>query len=182
MAHELDERQTRLLEALVHIVDHILCRPEFKKGEEDDLIDTSSMDAGESSLLALERYGLATLCPPTLRLGQWTDAGQNLLRAMREKYASEPFKHLLPPSSGLHDPAYAAEGALSINEREAMLLEAASSMAQQYFVPERILAILAEYDLVEPVASGRYSGRWTEAGEKFEDWCVKPLHMRRRRE
>src|SRR5215216_6205841 len=120
MVPDLSERETRLLEVLVHIVDHILCRPEFRKGEEDTFIDTSSMSAGESSLLALEQYGLATLCLPTLRLGQWTDTGQNLRAAMREKYASETFKHVLPVPSGLHDPAYTVETALGISQREAM--------------------------------------------------------------
>jgi hypothetical protein len=173
MVPDLSERETRLLEALVHIVDHILCHPEFVKGEEDDLIDTSAMGAGERSLLALEQYGLANLCPPTLRLGQWTDAGQDLRRAMREKHASETFKHSLPTVPWIPDPAFNAETALGISRREAILLEAASHMAQTYFVTERVIEILAEYGLVEPEASGRYSGRWTEAGEKFEDWCAR---------
>jgi hypothetical protein len=54
-----------------------------------------------------------------------------------------------------------------------MLLEAVSSMAQTWRVPERTIQALAEYGLVELVMSGEYLGRWTAAGQKFEDWCFR---------
>ena len=173
MVLELSERESRLLEALVHVVDRLLDRP-AAPGQAGRLIDSNALSAGESSLVALEQYGLVVdVCPPHARFGQWTDAGQKYRKVLSEGHVGEDFRHGLPVVTSLHDPAYMPSSELGINGREALLLEAVAAMAQQYYVAECAVAALVEYGLVEPVASGRYSGQWTEAGQKFEDWCVR---------
>jgi len=173
MVLDPSEREARLLEALVHIVDRILCRPHFANGEDDDLIDTNCGNAGEGALLALEKYGLARLCLPTLRFGRWNDGGQKLRREVREKYGAEAFQYCLPTEPGVHDPAYKAEAALGIGAREAELLAAVCNMVQTWHSPERAIAILAEYGLIELTVSGNQLGRCTDAGKKFEDWSMR---------
>jgi hypothetical protein len=189
MVLELNGREGRLLEALVHFANRLLDRP-FERGEEGSLVDTGCMSAGERSILALEAYGLVHLCLPPLRFGQWTDAGQKYRKDLSDRHAGEELRHLLPELAEIRDPTYTPASALGVTDREALLLEAVSSMVQTYYAPECAIMALVEYGLLEPIPpeqlSGRwiqgekfekYSGRWTEAGAKFEGWCLRPEPM-----
>jgi hypothetical protein len=166
MILELNGRESRLLEALVHIANRLLDRP-FERGQEGSLVDTGCMSAGECSILALEAYGLVDLCSPPLRFGQWTDAGQKYRKDLSDRHAGE-FDQLLPELSELRDPTYTPASALGVTDREALLLEAVSSMAQTYYMPECAIMALVEYDLLEPIPREQLSGRWIQ-GEKFEN-------------
>ena len=171
MVTDLSERERRLLETLVHEVDRLLDRP-FENGQQGSLIDTSAMDAGESSILALKEYGLVNLCLPTLRFGEWTDAGQRFRQTLPKRPVEERCRHNLPVLTDVDDREYTPAIGLGIGKREALLLEALCSMAQQYYVCEQAITVLAEYGLVEPTGC---SGQWTEAGRKFQGWCLREL-------
>ena len=165
------ERERRLLETLVSEVDRLLDRP-FENGQQGSLIDTSAMDAGESSILALKEYDLVNLCLPTLRFGEWTDAGKRFRQALPKRSVEERCRHNLPVLIEVDDREYTPATGLGIGKREALLLEALCSMAQQYYVCEQAITVLAEYGLVEPTGC---SGQWTEAGRKFQGWCLREL-------
>jgi hypothetical protein len=169
MIPNLSERERRLLETLVHEVDRLLDRP-FENGQEGSLIDTSAMHAGESAILALEEYSVVNLCLPTLRFGEWTDAGQRLRKALPKESVGVRAQHNLPLLTELDDPEYTPATGLGIGNREALLLEALCAMTRQYYVVEHAITVLAEYGLVEPTGC---SGQWTEAGRKFEGWCAR---------
>ena len=126
------------------------------------------MSAGESSILALKEYGIVNLCLPTLRFGEWTDAGQRLRKALPRKSVGVRAQHNLPLLTEVDDPEYTPATELGISNREALLLEALCAMAQQYYVVEHAITVLSEYGLVERTGN---SGQWTEAGRKFEGWC-----------
>jgi hypothetical protein len=118
----VNEREEKLLEALILMADRVLWSPEA------GLFDTMGSSAGEYTREVLVAYGLMKPISDMPRAGRWTVRGEQYRRIVAVRHGNEDFEAELPdlfPEAELYaGPAVA----LGVSEREQALLEATLKM------------------------------------------------------
>jgi hypothetical protein len=160
MGPDIDERQRRLLEALVLAACRLHERPET--GD----VDSYAESAGERTVLVLVDYGLLTVLPYGRIFGRWTALGEQFRRAVLDKYDMDdgdwPSVEPLP----LGEPDSGEELGIAIDAREGRLLEAAFHMVYYCRGGGRLIPSFVEYGLIEITEDKPHTWRWTEMGKR----------------
>jgi len=85
----LSEREEKLLQALVCMVDQYLLTDDGERPRDrDEPLDSMAMSAGESAILALVDYGLMEDVTQNRVMGRWTEAGKKRLLPTSEPTAA----------------------------------------------------------------------------------------------
>jgi hypothetical protein len=88
----IDEREARLLESLVLMVDRNLER------RPDGLVDSYAMSAPEGAIAVLAEYSLIELVIVGRQFGRWTDAGEEIRKTASDKFPDHPDQRLELPA------------------------------------------------------------------------------------